>query len=337
MTATYEQIMADLQRGSYANIYFLMGDEPYFIDKITGYIAENALKDNEKSFNQIVLYGKDTNIREVINTAKRFPMMAERMVVIVKEAQNLRNIEDLKFYVEKPQKSTILVFNYKYKTLDKRKSLYKLLQKATNAVLFESKKLYENQIPRWIRSYLKQAGYKIDPVAEQLLTEHLGTDLGKIANELEKLTILLPKGTVITPQIIEQNVGISKDFNTFELQRALGEKNFNRVFLITDYFAHNPKAAPFVVVISSLYFYFAKVMKVHASPRKDKHSLAKLLGVNPFFVPEYQTAARNYPPAKIVRIFKLLREYDLKNKGVNNASTPPGELLKELMFKILYA
>ncbi len=336
MLLTYDQIMADLSKGHFAPIYFLMGDEPYFIDQITNFIQQNALPPEQQAFNQITIYGKDTNVREIINTAKRYPMMAERMVVIVKEAQNLRNIDDLRFYVQKPQKSTVLVINYKFKTLDKRKNLYKTLQKADYAVVFESKKLYDNQIPRWINSYMQKKGYKIDPVATQLMTEHIGNDLGKIANELEKLTILLPKGTLINAKIIEQNVGISKDYNTFELQRALGERNFSRVFQITGYFAHNPKAAPFVVVISSLYFYFTKILKVHFSPKKDKNSLAKLLGVHPFFIPEYQKAAQNYPPSRIVKIIKLLREYDLRNKGVNNASTPAGELLRELMFKILY-
>ncbi len=337
MLLSYDQIMSQLSKGQFAAIYFLMGDEPYFIDQITNFIQQNALPPEQRSFNQITIFGKDTNVREIINTAKRYPMMAERMVVIVKEAQNLRNIEDLSFYVQKPQKSTVLVINYKYKNLDKRKKLYKNLQKADYAVIFESKKLYDNQIPRWINGYLQQKGYRIDPVAQQLLTEHIGNDLSKIANELEKLAVLLPKGTMIDAKIIEQNVGISKDYNTFELQRALGERNFSRVFQITDYFAHNPKAAPFVVVISSLYYYFTKILKVHFSPKKDKNSLSKLLGVHPFFIPEYQKAAQNYPPARIVKIIKLLREYDLRNKGVNNASTPPGELLRELMFKILYA
>ena len=336
MTFTFEQIMNDLKKGNYYPIYFLMGEESYFIDQITSYIEQNAIEESQKAFNQTIIYGKDSSVREIINTAKRFPMMADHMVVIVKEAQNLKNIEDFKFYVEKPQKSTILVINYKYKTLDKRKSLYKLLQKSGDSVVFESKKLYDNQIPRWISKYLKEKGYKIDPVAQQLLTEHLGTDLNKIANELDKLTILLPKGSTIDTKIIEQNVGISKDFNTFELQRAIGERNFSKVFLITEYFADNPKAAPFVVVLSSLYYYFAKILKVHYAPRKDKNSLAKTLGIHPFFVPEYQRAAQNFPPHKIAKIIKILREYDLRNKGVNNASTPAGELLKEMMFKILY-
>ncbi len=336
MTATYDKIMTDLKGGSYAQIYFLMGDEPYFIDKITDYIANNALPEEQRAFNQIVTYGKDTTVRDIINTAKRFPMMADRMVVIVKEAQNLRNIEDLKFYAEKPQPTTVLVVNYKYKTLDKRKALYKLLQKSKNAVVFESKKLYDNQIPGWIRQYLQNAGYTIDPVAQQLLTEYLGNDLSKIANELDKLSIILPQGTKITPDIIEKNIGISKDFNTFELQRAIGEKDFSKTFAIVDYFAHNPKAAPFMVVLSSLYFYFTKILKVHYAKQKDKNSLAKLLGVHPFFVQEYMTAARNYPAGKIVRIISILREYDLRNKGVNNVSTTGGELLREMVFKIFY-
>jgi len=334
VAATFNQIMKDLKKGDYKPVYFLTGDEPYFIDKITEYIEKNALPESQKSFNQIILYGKDTNVRDIINTAKRFPMMSDRMVVIVKEAQNLKKIEDFAFYLDKPQPSTILVINYKYKTLDKRKSFYKKLQKT--AVYFESKKLYENQIPKWIQEYLADKNYQIDPVATQLLTENLGTDLGKIANELDKLTVLLPAGTKITPEHIEENVGISKDYNNFELQKAIGYRDAEKAFRIVDYFAHNPKDNPFTVTLTSLYFYFVKVLKVHYSPQKDKQALSKLLGVHPFFVSDYLTAARNYPVAKLVDIIAFLREYDMKSKGVNNVSAQGGELLKELIFKILY-
>ncbi len=336
MVLTYEQIINQINKGQFAQIYFLMGEEPYFIDTITSYIAEKALPEAQRAFNQVIVYGKDTTVRDIIHTARRYPMMAERMVVIVKEAQDLRKIEELLHYVRKPQPTTVLVVNYKYKTLDKRTSFYKLLRDSQDAVVFEAKRLYENKIPKWISSYLSQKKMTIDFVAAQMLVEDLGTDLSKIANELDKLAVLLPQGTKITPEIIEKNVGISKDYNNFELQRALGMRDFNRVFQIVDYFADNQKKHPLQVIISSLYFYFVKVMKVHFAPRKDKNSLASLLGVHPFFVQEYHTAASNYPPKKITQIIKILREYDLRSKGVDNASTPPGELLKEMIFKILY-
>ncbi len=337
MVLTFEKIMQEIEKGIFHPVYFLMGEEPYFIDKITEAIAEKALPPDQKSFNFITLYGKDVSVREVINTAKRYPMMADRMVVIVKEAQDLRKIEDLHYYLQKPQPTTVLVINYKYKILDKRRALYTRLKQSDYAVVFESKKLYENKIPSWIYNYLKNKGLSIDAVASQLLVESLGTDLSRIANELDKLAVLLPQGRKITPADIEQNVGISKDFNNFELQRALGEKNYNKVMQIVDYFADNQKNNPLTLTISSLYFFFTKIMKLHFAPKKDKNSLATLLGVHPYFVQEYYTAANNYPPKKIVSIIKILREYDLRAKGVDNASTPAGELLKEMIFKIMYA
>ncbi len=336
MVLTYEQIISKIEKGQFASMYFLMGDEPYFIDSIVSLISDRALPEAQKAFNYIVVYGKDTTVTDIIHTARRYPMMAERMVVIVKEAQDLRKIDQLLHYIRKPQKTTVLVISYKYKTLDKRTSFYKLLRDAQDVVLFEAKKLYENRVPQWIVGYLKQKKMTIDHVAAQMLVEDLGTELSKIANELDKLAVMLPEGAKITPEVIEQNVGISKDYNNFELQRAIGMRDFNRVFQIVDYFAANQKNHPLQAIVSSLYYYFVKVMKVHFAPKKDKNSLASLLGVHPFFVQEYYTAANNFPPKKITKIIKILRDYDLRSKGMNNASTPLGELLKEMVFKILY-
>jgi len=337
MIKTYEQIIKEIEQGIFEQIYFLMGEETFFIDSITNLIAKKALPESQKSFNYIVFFGRDTNVRDIIHTARRFPMMAERMVVIVKEAQELKRIEELIHYIKRPQPSTVLVINYKYRVLDKRSSLYKLLRDTkNNVVVFEAKKLYENKIPQWINNYLKQKNLFIDIVAAQLLVEDLGTDLSKISNELDKLSIILPQGSKITTEIIEKNVGISKDYNNFELQKAIGLRDFTRVFKIVNYFANNQKEHHIQAVISSLYYYFVRLMKVHFAPRKDKNSLAQFIGVHPFFVEEYYKAANNFSPQKIVKVINVLKVYDLRSKGVNNVSTGSGELLKEMVFKILH-
>jgi DNA polymerase-3 subunit delta len=332
----FEQIISDLKNKIYKPIYFLSGDEPYFIDLITKYINDNVLTDAEKSFNQSVLYGKETEMHTVINTAKRYPMMANYQVVIVKEAQNIKNIEDLIHYANTPLKSTVLVINYKYKTLDKRKKLYKALNE--NCVLFESKKLYDNEVPGWINGYLKNKNRTIDPSAGMLLTEYLGNDLSKIANELDKLIITLPDGEFnITSSHIERNIGISKDYNNFELHKALTQKNVLKANRIVNYFGHNPKDNPFTVTISSLYHFYSKVLSYHfIKDKRDKRNVAATLKVNPYFVGDYEKAAKNYNPKKTVEIISLLREYDLKSKGFNNVSTTHGELLKELVYRILH-
>lgn len=332
---SFEKIMTDLKAKKYAPIYFLMGDESYFIDKITNYIADKVLPESEKAFNQSVLYGKDTDIRTVITTAKRFPMMAEHQVLIVKEAQHLKRIDDLAYYAEKPLKSTILVFNYKFKTLDKRKKVYKLLKK--KAVLFESKKLYDYQIPEWIKKYLASKKIGLSPEAGRLLADSLGNDLSKITNELDKLIITIPAGqSQITPDLIEKNIGISKDFNTFELQKALVKKDVLKANRIINYFGQNQREHPMVLIISSLFFFFKKVLLFHFLPNKTDRIAASALKINPYFVKEYKQAAQKYSPRKTVEIISLLRQYDLKSKGVENASASPGELLKELIFKILH-
>ncbi len=331
---TFDQIMQELKSGKYRPIYFLMGDETYFIDKITNYIVQNALPPEQHAFNQIVMYGKDITVAQIDDTARRFPMMADRFVVIVKEAQNLRNIENLVYYVQKPLKSTILVINYKYKTLDKRKKLYKELQK--NAVLFEAKKLYENQVPGWITKYLKEKKFSIDPKAMMLLIDHLGTDLEKIVNEIDKLIISKQQGTIITIDDIEENIGISKEYNTFELQNALIDRDIVKANRIVKHFGANPKNYPLIMTINSLYYFFSKLFLVHSLKIKSKQNVASALKVHPFFAQSYIKAAQNYNLTKLVYIISLLREYDLKSKGVNNTSMPEGELLKELIFKILH-
>ena len=332
----FEQILSDLKNKIYKPIYFLSGNEPYFIDLLTKYIQDNVLTEAEKSFNQTVLYGKETEIHAVINAAKRFPMMANHQVVIIKEAQNIKNIEELIHYANAPLKSTLLVISYKYKTLDKRKKLYKVISE--NGILYESKKLYDNEVPGWINGYLKRKNTTIDPGAGMLLTEYLGNDLSKVANELEKLIITLPDGEYnITTAHIERNIGISKDYNNFELHKALTQKNVLKANRIVNYFSHNPKDNPFTLTISTLYHFYSKVLTYHfVKNKQDRRNVAASLKVNPYFIGDYEKAAKQYNPKKTVEVISLLREYDLKSKGVNNVSTSHGELLKELVYKILH-
>lgn len=327
--------MTELKRKQYRPVYFLMGEEPYFIDAVADYIAENALPEQEKAFNQAVMYGKDTNVYTVLDAAKRFPMMSQYQVVIVKEAQNLKDIDKLQFYMEKPLQSTILVISHKYKPLDKRSKLYKILDKSKEAAVFESKKLRDYQVPDWITAYLAERGYTIVPAAANLLTEYLGAELGKVANELNKLMITLPVNEKkITLEHIETNVGISKDYNVFELQNALGGKDVLKANRIIGHFARNPGSNPMVMVIMSLYSYFVKILTCHYLP--DKSQAAAALKVPPFAVKDYEAAARKYPAPKIIRIISILREYDLKSKGVGSSSASHGDLMREMIFKILH-
>lgn len=330
----YEDILANLKKKIYHPVYFLMGEESYFIDQITDHISKHVLTDAEKGFNQHTLYGKDTDIDTIITHARRFPMMANHQVIIVKEAQNIKKIEDLEPYIKAPLTSTILVINYKYRTIDKRKSFAKQLSKS--CVLFESKKIYDNQLPTWINGYLSSYGYSIEPQASAMLSEYLGTDLSKVANELDKLIISLPKGTKITPEHIEKNIGISKDYNIFELQNALGEKNVLKTNQIINYFAANPATNPITRTISSLYFYFMKILTYHFLLDKSPNSIASALQVNPYFVRSYVAAAKVYNPKKLVAIMGVLRDYDMKSKGFGNVSTSAADLQKEMIYKILH-
>ena len=329
-----KQLVADIKSGNLKPVYFLMGEEPYYIDKISDFIEDNVLSEEEKGFNQMVLYGRDVSVDDIISNAKRYPMMAERQVVIVKEAQDLsRTIENLVSYVENPQPTTVLVFNYKYKKLDKRKSLYKALKK--DSVVFESKKLYDNQVGEWIRRTLSPKGYTIAPKAAQMLVEFLGTDLSKINNELQKLQLIIPKDTQITPEHIEENIGISKDYNNFELRKAIGDKDRLKAFKIINYFADNPKDNPMVVTVALLFSFFSQLLHLHGLHDKSPRAVASSLKINPYFVNEYLSAARNYPMKKVSIAISTLREYDVKSKGVGSNAIPQGDLLKELLVRIL--
>jgi DNA polymerase-3 subunit delta len=273
-------------------------------------------------------------VEDIVSNAKRFPMMAERQVVIVKEAQDLsRTFDKLDDYAKNPQPSTVLVLCYKYKTVDKRKAVYKAIKKS--GVVFESKKLYDNQVPDWIKRVLSPKGYTITPKASQLLVEFLGTDLRKINNELEKLQIVLPKNTQITAEHIEVNIGISKDYNNFELRKAIGAKDSVKAFKIVQYFADNPKDNPMVVTIALLFNFFSQILQLHGMKDRNPRSVASALRVNPYFVNEYLDASRNFPMRKVSQVVALLREFDVKSKGVNSNAVPQGDLLKELLVKIL--
>lgn len=334
---TYEQILTELKNKIYKPIYFLMGDEPYFIDQITDYIINNVLSPSERDFNQTIVYGKDVNGSAVVNYAKRYPMMANYQVVVVKEAQNIKDLEDkLAHYVSNPLKSTILVINYKYDKLDGRKSLGKLIDKT--GVLFEAKKVYDNEVPGWISSYLNKQKFSISPHASQLLTDFLGSDLSRIVNELDKLILTLPENSKdITPEHIEKNIGISKEYNVFELNKALSQKDILKANRIISHFSKNPKEYPLVVIISQLFGHFNKLLLYHAMPdKKDNKEVASVLRVHPFFVNDYKVAARNYTYSKTVNIISVIREYDMKSKGVDDTSTSDFGLMKELIYSILH-
>lgn len=331
---TFEEIIGNLKKKIYHPIYFLMGDETYFIDKISDYISDNVLTDAEKGFNQTILYGKDTEAHNIIANARRFPMMSNYQVIVVREAQNIKKIEDLEAYAKNPLNSTILVLNYKYKTIDKRKTFAKLIDQ--KGVLFEAKKIYDNQLPAWIISYLKNQNYTIAPQAAAMISEYLGADLSKVTNELDKLIISVPAGTQITPDHVEKNIGISKEFNVYELQNALGERNLLKANQIINYFGANPSANPIPVTISGLFSYFSKILNYHFLEDKSQNNVASVLQVHPFFVKTYISAAKNYNIKKLVEIISILREYDMKSKGWGNVSASPADLQREMIYRILH-
>lgn len=327
------KIVADIKAGILKPIYFLMGDEPYYIDALSDYIEKNVLQEQERDFNQTILYGRDVTVDDIVSAAKRFPMMADKQVIIVKEAQDLsRTIDQLEKYAENPVNSTILVLCYKYKSLDKRKKTLKNIQKT--GLVFESKKLYENQVGQWINRVLQGRDYKIEPKANAMLVEFLGTDLGKINNELDKLQIILPKGSTISAKDIEENIGFSKDFNVFELRKALAEKNQLKSYKIVKYFSDNPKENNIVMVVGLVFAFFVQVQKYHGTSDKNPAKVASLLGVSPFFLKDYDHAIKNYDIKKVSRILNILRNIDMKSKGVGANGLPVIDLYNEMLVHI---
>ena len=331
----YKEIISSIANKDLQPVYFLMGDEPYYIDKLANAFTKNVLSDEEQEFNQVILYGKDIETAQAIAEAKQFPFGAEKRVVIIREAQHLKDIEVLDAYLDNVQPSTLLVICYKGKSVDKRKKFGKTL--ASKCIVFESKKLYDNKIPAWINAYVTENGYTINNSATAVLTEYIGADLSKITNELDKLMLVVKKEEQITTALIEYHIGISKDYNVFELQNALGKKEVVKANRIINHFAANPKNHNIVPVMSALFSYFQKIMVYHFLEDKSPKSAAVTLKVNPFFVSQYQTAAQNYSKRQLFYIFEYLKDYDLKSKGVNNKSTTHEGLLKELIFKILHA
>ena len=330
---TPAQILSDLKNGKYAPIYLLMGEEPYYIDLISDYIEEHALDAASRDFDQIVVYGKDTTLREVIQTARRFPMFGERQVVIVKEAQHLGSFDDLNYYLQQPQKSTVLVFCYKYGSLDKRLKLLKEIEKT--GVLMESAKIRDYQVVGWITDYVRQHKLNIDSKAVALLAEFLGTDLSKIINELNKL-IIGCGGKTITADLVESNVGISKDYNVFELQKALIKRDVLKANRIIRYFAANPKNNPLVMVLAQLFKFFSNLMIYHYLSDKQDNSVAVALKISPFFVRDYKEAAQSFNARRTMNAISYIREAAARQNGVDVYQMADEDILKELIFKILH-
>lgn len=330
---TVQSILNEIKAGDIRPLYFLMGEEAFFIDQISSFIETSVLDETQRGFDQTVLYGKDTSIDAIVSSAKRFPMLAARQVIVVKEAQNLsRTIEDLLPYVKNPQQTTTLVICYKYKSIDKRKALYKALSKAH--VVFESKKIYDSNIPSWISGELQKMNLKITPKASYLLSEFLGNDLAKISNELSKLQLVMGDNDLITPELIQINIGISKDFNNFELQKAIAQLDQKKAYQIVRYFSQNPNQHPMVLTVATLYSFFSKLMILHTVNDRNPKVLSRAIGVNPYFLNDYTAAAKNFPMRRISSVFQTLRTIDVKSKGVG-ANLKPLDLYQELIFRIL--
>ena len=329
-----EPIIKDLKARKFAPVYFICGDEPYYIDQLTKYIEDNVLSVDEKEFNQTVLYGLETTAEEIIVTAKRFPMMSEYQVVIVKEAQLLKKMEDLETYILNPQPSTILVISMKGKEPDKRKSFGKEIVK--RSVYLKTERIKDDKIPEWVGNHLRKKGFSITARAAIMLAESVGNELEKVVNETEKLVINIPPNLEITEQHVEQMVGISKEYNIFEFQKALGTKNILKANKIAFHFADNPKNNPFPLLIASLYSYYLKVLQFSYLKNSGNTDIGKEIGINSYFLKDYETAARNYTPAKLIRIMHTLRDCDLRYKGVNSDGADYGELIKELTFKLIH-
>jgi DNA polymerase-3 subunit delta len=339
---TIENILADIKKRAFKPVYFLHGEESYYIDFIADLLENVVLSEAEKGFNQTILYGKEVDMLTIISTAKRYPMMSDFQLVIVKEAQNIKfgkgdtkDADPFASYLENPLRSTVLVFCHKYGSLDKRLKIAKAIEKI--GVLFESKKLYENQVSEWAMNFVGTKGFKLDTKAGAMVAEYLGNDLSKVANELEKVMINMGDRKTITMDDIQKNVGISKEYNTFEFNTAIAKRDVLKANKIVDYFAANKKENPLVVTIGQLNTYFSKIFTYYYLADKSKSNIASALKINPYFVQEYEQAAKNYNFDKTCQVISLLREYDLKSKGVDSTgNTDEGELLKELVWKILH-
>ena len=327
-------IISKIKNKVYSPIYFLMGEETYYIDFITDLLDKEVLSKDEKNFNKTVLYGKDTSIEELISHCKRYPMMSKYQVVIIKEGQDLsRKIETLSSYVLNPLMSTVLIVNYKYKTLDKRKKLFKNIQKF--GIVVDFKKIYEDRVPQWIVNQLKIDDFTIEPKACSMLVDFLGNDLKKINNQLNKLKIICWEKKNISPKLIEDNIGISKDFNVFELRNAIGLKNLDKSLIICNYLTSNLNKHPLQMTLSSLFNYFIQIFQYHSIKNKSQNNIATILGVNPFFIKDYSIASKNYSMKKISTIISLIKDVDLKSKGLGVANSSNNDLLRQLIVQII--
>ena len=333
---SHKAIIENIKKGQFQPVYFLQGEEAFFIDEISDYITHKVLDESERDFNQVVLYGKEIEVQDILNEARQFPMMASHRIVVVKEAQELsRTIVKLHDYISAPTETTILVICYKYKKLDGKTKMAKELKKL--GYTFTSDKVKEYKIPEWIISEGKSQGLVVAPNAAMLLAENLGDDLSKIVKTFDKLKIVLEGDTLVDEKTVHKHVGISREYNVFQLQKALGKKDVLKANMISNHFGNNPKNNPLVVVLSNLYNYFSKVLKYHALNGKvPQNQLASKMGVNPYFIKDYASASQNYSMGKLAKIITYLRDADLKSKGVGNSSTTDGEILKELVFMILH-
>ena len=335
--ATFDSIMHDLKQRNYLPIYYLMGEESFYIDKISDYIAENVLTPEERDFNMTVMYGTDVTGKDVVEVARRYPMMSEHQVVIVKEAQKLKGLEPLEKYVEKPLASTILVFCHKYGVADRRKKVYSEMAKV--GVVFESKKLRDRDLIPFIGKYLQARGASIDPKSEQIIADSIGPDLNRLTSELDKVLIALPADDKrVTPEVVERQIGVSKDFNTFELRDAIVNRNVYKANQIANYFDINPKAGSFYQILQLLFNYFQNLIIAFYCPQRgSQEAVAKWLDLkSPWAAKDYMTGMRNYSGMKVMQIISKIREIDAKSKGIDNPYTPSGELMKELIFFILH-
>jgi DNA polymerase-3 subunit delta len=328
-----EKIINDWKRGVFKPVYWLEGEEDYFIDKVVSYAEQQILPESETSFNLSVFYGKDANWAEVINACRRYPMFAERQVILLKEAQQMRDIEKLEAYFENPLPSTVFVISYKDKKLDARKKMAKLIKDKGELVTI--KKMYERELPSWTTELLRTKGLTISPKGLALLGEHIGNDLSRIENEIDKLTVNLGKRTAITEDDIEKYIGVSKDYNVFELQSALAQKDLSKSLRIIQYFDENPKAGPIQMVLPALYNYFSKVYMVFGAGTRDEKTLATTLGVNPYFVKDYLKTAQLFDYNGVEKVLLLLHQYNLRSVGVGAVNTSDASLMKEMVVKIL--
>jgi DNA polymerase III subunit delta len=332
----FDQIIKDLENKIFSPVYFFYGEEPYYIDQLTSFIEKNALDESVKEFNQVVVYGRDIEPHELIDLTRRFPMLGNYQVVIVKEAQDLKNLEELEVYLDSPMETTILVISYKHKKIDKRKGFYKKLAKSKDVVVFESQRIRDYEIPRWIEKTILESGYKIDPYAAGILSEHLGNDLSKINNELKKLMINIESGKEITKIDVEQNIGISKDFNIFEFQNALWQRNALKAQRIVNYFEANPKENPLQMISVMMHNFFMKVYLCHNIRNLEDNKIAAELGIVPYFVKDYRQAARVFSQQKLRSIISQIKTLDLKSKGIGSNDAQNYGELKELVYKIMH-